>query len=59
VITDAAHPSHGFAFGGFDADGQAVWNGENLGLDAVSHQNPIHAFLYPEGLRTAHGQLVA
>ena len=59
VGADAAHSGHGLAGFGDDADGQAVGDGECLGLVAVGFQHALDALLHPEGLRTGHGQPVA
>ena len=59
VMADAAHPGNGLAVPGENADRQTVGNGKDFRLQAVSPQHSADAFLHAEGLRAAHGQLIA
>ena len=59
VVTDTAHPGNGLAVPGENADRQTVGNGKDFRLQAVSPQHSADAFLHAEGLRAAHGQLIA
>ena len=58
VVADPAHPGQGGALIGANGDHNIVGDGKNIGIHAVGGQDPGDAFLHPEGLRTAHGQLV-
>ena len=57
--TDAAHPGDGGAILHHDGDDQIIGNGEHFRRNAIAAQHPADAFLHPEGLRTAHGKLIA
>ena len=59
VGADAAHPGHGISGCGDDADGQAVGDGEGLGIVAVGFQYPLDGLLHTECLGAGHGQTVA
>ena len=59
MAADAAHPGDGQALFGQHRDDEIVGNGKDLGIQSVGGQHPADAFLHPEGLRAAHGQLIA
>ena len=59
MISDPAHPGDGGTVLRADADHEIIGDREGLAVDAVAVQDPADALLYPEGLRAAHGQLIA
>lgn len=59
MLANPAHQGHGFSLRRFDADGEIVGNGKNLGLQVVGLKNPDDAFFNPVGFGSGHGQLVA
>lgn len=56
---DALHDAQRLAVRGLETDDETVRNGKDLALDSVGQQQPPDAVLHAEGLRTAHGQLIA